>query len=110
VLSALNDNHERTECENLERTLDHLQDQRKLESVIDGHEMELAKQTYLVEALNQELDLQDHELSLERSRFFTHTTAFRQLSAKACRRASSRRLIPKKRTLGTFLEMGIVPS
>ena len=54
-------------------------EQRELESVIVGHEMELAKQKYLVEALNQELDDQDHELSLERSRYFTHTTALRQL-------------------------------
>ena len=37
-------------------------------------EMELAKQKDLVEALNQELDDQDHELSLEHSRYFTHTT------------------------------------
>ena len=42
--------------------------------------MELAaKQKDSVEALNQELDDQDHELSLERSRYFTHTTAWRQL-------------------------------
>ncbi len=39
----------------------------------------LAKQKDLVEALNQELDGQDHKLSLERSRYFTHTTALRQL-------------------------------
>ncbi len=55
-------------------------EQRELESVIVGHEMELAKQKDLVEALNQELDNQDHELSLERSRYFTHTiTVLRQL-------------------------------
>ena len=54
-------------------------EQRELESVIVGHEMELAKQKDLVEAMNQELDDQDHELSLERSRYFTHTTALRQL-------------------------------
>ena len=54
-------------------------EQRELESVIVGHEMELAKQKDLVEALNQELDDQDHELSLERSRYFTHTTVLRQL-------------------------------
>ena len=47
--------------------------------MIVGHEMELAKQKDLVEALNQELDDQDHELSLERSRYFTHTTVLRQL-------------------------------
>ena len=81
ALAALKGKHERTEGENLVRELDHLQDQRKLESVIDCHEMELAKQKDLVEALNQELDDQDHELSLasERSRYFTHTTALRQL-------------------------------
>ena len=42
-------------------------------------EMELAKQKDLVEELNQELDDQDHELSLERSRYFTHTTVLRKL-------------------------------
>ena len=57
----------------------HYLEQRELESVIVGHEMELAKQKDLVEALNQELDDQDHELSLERSRYFTHTTVLRQL-------------------------------
>ncbi len=51
---------------------------QKLESVIDGHEMELDKQKDMAEALNQELDDQDHELSLERSRYFMHTTALRQ--------------------------------
>ena len=65
ALAALKDTHERTEGENRVRELHHLQDQRKLESVIDCHEMELAKQKDLVEALNQELDDQDHELSLE---------------------------------------------
>ena len=59
--------------------LDHLQDLRKVEAVVDCRESELAKQKDLVEALNQELDYQDHELSLERSRYFTHTTALRQL-------------------------------
>ena len=54
-------------------------EQRELKSVIVSHEIELAKQKDLVEALNQELDDQDHELSLERSRYFTHTTALRQL-------------------------------
>ena len=54
-------------------------EQRELESVIVGHEMELAKQKDLVKALNQELDDRDHELSLEHSRYFTHTTALRQL-------------------------------
>ena len=57
----------------------HYLEQRELESVIVGHEMELAKQKDLVEALNHELDDQDHELSLERSRYFTHTTVLRQL-------------------------------
>ena len=48
--------------------------------MIVSHEMELAaKQKDLVEVLNQELDDQDHELSLERSRYFTHTTVLRQL-------------------------------
>ena len=79
ALAALKDKQERTEGENLVRELDHLQDQRKLESVIDCHEMELTKQNDLVETLNQELEDQDHELSLERSRYFTHTTALRQL-------------------------------
>ena len=79
ALAALKDKHERTEGENLVRELDHLQDQRKLESVIDCHEMELAKQKDLAETLNQELEDQDHELSLERSRYFTHNTALRQL-------------------------------
>ncbi len=37
--------------------------------MIVGHEMELAKQKYLIKALIQELDDQDHELSLERSRY-----------------------------------------
>ncbi len=59
--------------------LGHYLEQRELESVIVGHEMELAKQKDLVEALNQELDDQDHELSLECSRYFTHTTVLRQL-------------------------------
>ena len=59
--------------------LGHYLEQRKLESVIVGHEMELAEQKDLVEALNQELDDQDDELSLERSRYFTHTTVLRQL-------------------------------
>ena len=54
-------------------------EQRELESVIIGHEMELAKQKDLVEALNQELDNQDHELSLWRFRYFTHTKVLRQL-------------------------------
>ena len=48
--------------------------------MIVSHEMELAaKQKDLVEVLNQELDDQDHELSLERSRYFTQTTVLRQL-------------------------------
>ena len=59
--------------------LDHLQDLRKVEAVVDCRESELAKQKDLVEALNQELDDQDHELSLERSRYITHTTVLRQL-------------------------------
>ena len=54
ALAALKDKHERTEGENLVRELDHLQYQRKLESVTDFHEMELAKQKDLVEALNQD--------------------------------------------------------
>ena len=79
ALAVLKDKHERTEGENLVRELDHLQDQRKPQCVIDCHEMELAKQKDLVEALNQELDDQDHELSLERSRYSTHTTALSPL-------------------------------
>ena len=59
--------------------LDHLQDLRKVEDVVHCRESELAKQKDLVEALNQELDDQDHELSLECSRYFTHTTVLRQL-------------------------------
>ena len=54
-------------------------EQRELESVIISHEMELAKQKDLVEALNQELDDQDHELSLERSRYVTHTRILREV-------------------------------
>jgi hypothetical protein len=79
ALAALTDMHKRTEGENLVRELDHLQVQRKLESLIDIHEMELAKQKDLVEALNQELDDQDHELSLERSRYVTHTRILREV-------------------------------
>jgi hypothetical protein len=82
ALAALKDEHERTEGENLVRELDHLQDhQRKLESVpvIDCHEMELAKQNKLVKVLNQKLDDPDHEMSIERSRYFAHMTALRQL-------------------------------
>ena len=59
--------------------LDHLQDLRKVEAVVHCRDSELAEQKDLVEALNQELDDQDHELSLERSRYFTHTTVLRQL-------------------------------
>ena len=47
--------------------------------MIVRHEMELAKQKDLVEALNQELDYQDHEPSLERSRYVTHTRVLREL-------------------------------
>ena len=79
ALAALKDEHKRTEGENLVRELDHLQDIRKLENVIDCRESELWKQKDLVESLNQELDDQDHELSLERSRYLTHTTVLRQL-------------------------------
>ena len=59
--------------------LDHLQDLRKVEAVVHCRESELAKKKDLVEALNQELDYQDHELSLERSRYIAHTTVLRQL-------------------------------
>ena len=44
ALAAQKDKHERTEDENPVRELDHLQDQRKLESMINCLEMELAKQ------------------------------------------------------------------
>ena len=73
------DKHKQNQDELSKIGLGHYLEQRELESVIVGHEMELAKQKDLVEALNQELDDQDHELSLERSRYFTHTTALRQL-------------------------------
>jgi flagellar biosynthesis chaperone FliJ len=78
-LAELTDKHEKTQDELSKIGLGHYLEQRELESVIVGHEMELAKQKDLVEALNQELDDQDHELSLERSRYFTHTTVLRQL-------------------------------
>ena len=79
-LAALTDKLEKTQDELSKIGLGHYLEQRELKSVIVGHEMELAKQKDLVDALNQELDDQDHELSLERSRYITHTTVLRQLS------------------------------
>ena len=57
-LAELTDKHEKTQDELSKIGLGHYLEQRELESVIVGHEMELAKQ--VVEALNQELDDQDH--------------------------------------------------
>ena len=79
ALAALKDKHEKTQDELNRIGLGHYLEQRELESVIDGYETELAKQKDLVEVLKQELDDQDHELSLERSRYVTHTRVLREL-------------------------------
>ena len=79
ALDELTDKHEKAQDELNKLGLGHYLERRELESVIDGHEMELAKQKDLVEALNRELDDQDHELSLERSRYVKHTRVLREL-------------------------------
>ena len=79
-LAALTDKHEKPQDELSKIGLNHhYLELRELDSVMVGHEMELAKQKDLVEALNQELDDQDHALSLERSRYFTANLRIRLL-------------------------------
>ena len=64
--------------------LDHLQDLRKFEAVVDCRDSELWKQKDLVEELKQELDDQDDELAEmddalaeQRDRYDAHTSYWR---------------------------------